>query len=92
MGQKGAAKTPEVRFVTDMRGPERATKTREYDLLRIRVGQKQPPRPGSTMEYEFVTDKSEDPGVRFATDKSGRETPTRTTNKSGPERATKTRE
>ena len=50
---------PGVRFVTDKNGPERASKTREYDslrirtatetreydLLRIRVGQKEPPRP-----------------------------------------------
>ena len=33
---------PGVRFVTDTSGPDRATKTREYDLLRIRVGQKGP--------------------------------------------------
>ena len=25
--------------------------TREYDLLQIRVGRKEPPRPGSTMCY-----------------------------------------
>ena len=34
---------PGGRFVTDKSGPEKATKTREYDLLRIRVGQKEPP-------------------------------------------------
>ena len=38
----------------DKSGPERAAKNREYDLLRIRVGQKDPTRPGA----RFVTDKS----------------------------------
>ena len=38
-----------VRFVTAKRGPERATKTRQYDLLRPRVGQKKPPRLSSTI-------------------------------------------
>ena len=32
-----------VRFVTAKRGPERATKTRQYGLLRPTVGQKEPP-------------------------------------------------
>ena len=40
-----------VRFVTAKHGPERATKTRQYDLLRPRVGQKKPPRLGSTICY-----------------------------------------
>ena len=40
-----------VRFVTAKRGPERATKTRQYELLRPRVGQKKPPRLGSTICY-----------------------------------------
>ena len=30
-------------------GPERTTKTREYDLLRITVGRQEPPRPRSTI-------------------------------------------
>ena len=38
-----------VRFVTANRGPERASETRQYDLLRPRVGQKEPPRLGSTI-------------------------------------------
>ena len=45
-----------VRFVTVKRGPERATKTQQYDLLRHlticsrpRVGQKEPLRLGSTI-------------------------------------------
>ena len=37
------------RFVTAKRGPERATETRQYDLLRPDVGQKEPPRLGSTI-------------------------------------------
>ena len=42
---------PAVRFVTAKSGPERATKTRQYDLLRPRVGQKEPAGPGSTICY-----------------------------------------
>ena len=38
-------------MVTDKSGPERTTKTGEYDLLRIRAGQKEPPRPGRTICY-----------------------------------------
>ena len=43
---------PGVRFVTDKNGPERATKAREYDLLRIRVGQQ---RATKTREYLQIT-------------------------------------
>ena len=53
-GQELARKSHQdsaVRFVTAKRGPERATKTRQYDLLRPRVGQKEPPRLGSTICY-----------------------------------------
>ena len=49
-----------VRFVTAKSWLERATKTRQYDLLRPRVGQKEPPRLGSTICYGqelFVTAK-----------------------------------
>ena len=42
---------PGVRFVTDKSGQERAAKSPEYDLLQIRVGKKEPPRPGSTIYY-----------------------------------------
>ena len=44
--------------------PERATKTRRYDLLRIRVGQKKPPRPGGTICHgqEWVRKGHQDPG------------------------------
>ena len=51
-GQEWARKShqePGLRFVTDKRGPEKATKTRGYDSLWIRVGQKEPPRPGGTI-------------------------------------------
>ena len=73
---------PGVRFVTDKSGPERTTKTREYELLGITVGQNEPPRHRSTICYrqEWARKSHQDPGVRFDTDKSG------------PERATKTRE
>ena len=40
-----------VRFVTAKSGPERATKTRQYDLLRPILGQKEPPRLGNTICY-----------------------------------------
>ena len=63
-----------VRFVTAKRGPERATKTRQYDLLRPRIGQKEPPRLGSTICYG----QSHRDSARFVTAKSW------------PERATKT--
>ena len=39
--------------MADKSGPERATKTLEYDLLRIRVGQKEPPRFGSVICYGY---------------------------------------
>ena len=40
-----------VRFVTAKSWPEGATKTRQYDLLRPNVSQKEPPRLGSTICY-----------------------------------------
>ena len=84
-GQEWARKSHQdsaVRFVTDKRGPERATKTRQYDLLRPRVGQKKPPRLGSTICYgqELARKSHRDSAVRFVTAKRG------------PERATKTRQ
>ena len=71
-----------VRFVTAKSWPERATKTRQYDLLRPRVGQKEPPRLGSTICYgqELARKSHQDSAVRFVTAKRG------------PERATKTRQ
>ena len=71
-----------VRFVTAKRGPERATKTRQYDLLRPRIGQKKPPRLGSTISYgqTWARKSHQDSAVRFVTAKSW------------PEKATKTRQ
>ena len=62
--------------------PEGATKTRQYDLLRPRVGQKEPPRLGSTICYgqELARKSHRDSAVRFVTAKRG------------PERATQTRQ
>ena len=84
-GQELARKSHQdsaVRFVTAKRGPERAIKTRQYDLLRPRVGQKEPPRLGSTICYgqELARKSHQDSAVRFVTAKRG------------PERATKTRQ
>ena len=84
-GQELARKShqdSEIRFVTAKRGPERATKIRQYDLLRPRVGQKEPPKLGSTICYgqELARKSHQDPAVRFVTAKRG------------PERATKTRQ
>ena len=53
-GQTWARKSHQdsaVRFVTAKRGSERATKNRQYDLLKPNVGQKEPPRLGSTICY-----------------------------------------
>ena len=71
-----------VRFVTAKSWPERATKTRQYDLLRPNVGQKEPPRLGSTICYgqTWARKSHQDSAVRFVTAKSW------------PERATKTRQ
>ena len=71
-----------VRFVTAKSWPERATETRQYDLLRPNVGQEEPPSLGSTICY----------GQTWAR-KSHRDTPVRfVTARRGPERATKTRQ
>ena len=71
-----------IRFVAAKNWPERATKTRQYDLLRPRVGQKEPPRLGSTICYgqTWARKSHQDSAVRFVTAKRG------------PERATKTRQ
>ena len=84
-GQTWARKSHQdsaVRFVTAKRGPEKATKTRQYDLLRPRVGQKEPPRIGSTIccGQTWARKSHQDSAVRFVTAKRG------------PERATKTRQ
>ena len=71
-----------VRLNTAKRGPERATETRQYDLLRSNVGQKEPPRLGSTICYgqTWARKSHQDSAARFVTAKSW------------PERATKTRQ
>ena len=76
------AKSSAVQFVTAKRGPERATKTRQYDLVRPNMGQKEPPRLGSRICYvqELARKSHQDSAVRFVTAKRG------------PERATKTRQ
>ena len=98
-GQTWARKSHQdsaVRFVTAKRGPERATETRQYDLLRPNVGQKEPPRLGSTICYgqdlarkigsticsgqTWARKSHQDSAVRFVTAKSW------------PERATETRQ
>ena len=102
-GQELARKSHQdsaVRFVTAKRGPERATKTRQYDLLRPRVGQKEPPRLGSTICYgqTWARKSHQNSAVRFVTAKCRPERATKTrqydfvTAKSCPERATKTRQ
>ena len=64
-----------VRFVTAKRGPERATKTRQYDLLRPSVVQNEPPRLGNTICYcqELARKSHQDSAVRFVTAKRGPE-------------------
>ena len=94
-GQMWATKSHQdsaVRFVTAKRGPERASKTRHYDLLRPRVGQKEPPRLGSTICYgqELSRKSNRDSVVRFVTAKSS--AVRFVAAKSGPERATKIRQ
>ena len=89
-----------VRFVTAKSWPENATKTRQYDLLRPRVGQKEPPRLGSTICHgqKLARKSHRDSAVRFVTTKHGPERATKTrqydfvTAKTWPERATKTRQ
>ena len=82
-GQELARKSHQdsaVRFVTAKRGPERATKIRQYDLLRSNVGQKEPPRLGSTICYgqTWARKSHQDSAVRFVTTKSWPEGATKT--------------
>ena len=81
-GQTWARKSHQdsaVRFVTAKSCPERATKTRQYDLLRPRVGQKGPPRLGSTICHgqTWARKSHQDSAVRFVTAKSWPEKPPR---------------
>ena len=68
-----------VRFVTAKSWPEKATKTRQYDLLRPRVGQKESPRLGNTICYgqTWVRKSHQDSAVRFVTAKVGQNEPLR---------------
>ena len=71
-GQTWARKSHQdsaVRFVTAKSWPEGATKTRQYDLLRPRVGQKKPPRLGNTICYsqELARKSHQHFAVRFLT-------------------------
>ena len=85
-----------VGFNTLKSGPGRTAKTRQYDSLRPKVGQIEPPRLGST------TKNHQDPGLQFATAKNRLVTRARKsfqdqavrfiTARSGPERDTKTRQ
>ena len=56
-----------ARFVMTKHGPERATEIRQYDLLRRRVGKKEPPRLGSRICFgqELARNSHRDSAVRF---------------------------
>ena len=72
-GPERATKTRQaVRFVTAKSGPERAAKIRQYDLLRPRVGKKEPPRLGNTLCYgqNWARKNHQDPEVRLVTAKT----------------------
>ena len=69
-----------VRFVTAKRGPERATETRQYDLLQPNVGQKELPRLGSSMCFgqTWARNSHQESAVHFVTAKGGPEAGTKT--------------
>ena len=75
---------------------KKATKTRQYDLLRPRLGQQKPPKVGSTICYgQMWTRKSHQvSAVPLVTAKSwpDKTTKTRHHDKHGPENATKTQQ
>ena len=82
-GQTWARKSHQdsaVRFVTAKSWPEKATETRQYDLLQPNVGQKEPPRLGSTICYgqELARKSHRDSAIRFVTAKHGLERATKT--------------
>ena len=83
-GQTWATKSHQnsaARFVTAKPVPEKATETRQYDLFRPNMGQKEPPRLDSTICYQMWARKSHrDSAVRLVTAKRG------------PQRATETRQ
>ena len=90
------AKSSAVRFVTAKSGPERATKIRQYDLVRPNMGQKGPPRLGSTICYGQKEPPRLGSTICYGQElarKSRRDSAVRcVTAKSWPERATKTRQ
>ena len=61
-----------VRFAT-------STKTRQYDLLRPGIGQKEPPRLGNTICYDqaWTRNSHQDSAVRFVTARSDQKEPPR---------------
>ena len=69
-----------VRFVTAKRGPERATETRQFDVFRPNVGQKEPPSLGSSLYFDqtWARKSHQDSAVRFVTTKRGPEGVTET--------------
>ena len=64
-----------IRFIMVKNGPEKATKTRHYDLLWPRMGQKESPTFGSTIHYgqERTRKSQQESVVRFVSAKSGPE-------------------
>ena len=95
-GQELARKSHQdsaVGFVTAKRGPERASKTRQYDLLWPNVGLKEPPRLGSTICYgqELARKSHQDSAVRFVTAKTCHQDSAVRFVTARPEKATKTR-
>ena len=100
-GQEWARKSHQdsaVRFVTAKSGPERASKTRQYDLLRPKVCKKKPQSLGATICYaeEWASKSHQDPPVRFVTARVGNSHQDSLvrfiTAKSRPERAITTRQ
>ena len=71
-GHKQSHQDSAVRFVSAKSWPERATKTRQYDLLRPNVGQKEPPRLRNTSCYgqDLARKSHQDSTVLFVTAKS----------------------
>ena len=64
-----------ARFIAAKHGPERATETRQNDLLWPNMGQKDPPRLGNTICFgqELATKSHQDSATRFITAKRGPE-------------------
>ena len=85
-------------------GLKRDTKTRQYDLLRPKVGYKEPPRPGSTIYcgQKWARKSHQDSAVRFVMAKSRQKRATKTSHQvsairfvtanNGPKKDTKSRQ